>query len=176
MIRRKPRRTRWIDWLGCGAIGFIALFFIAAGVSNHLIGTTPEEDLITATGIAKGATVSTVAGRYGATTDFLWFSVEGYRVSYASDQDGYDQVLEAIRSGQEITIGISTKRETLFPRKGWVPLYTLKLGSEPILTYQSTLGKGQQGSNAASIVGAVLLLISSWGLFRCFSYRNLPRT
>ncbi len=38
-----------------------------------------------------------------------------------------------------MTIGVSTKRETLLPRKGWVPLYTLEIGMESILTYETTV-------------------------------------
>jgi hypothetical protein len=176
MIKRQLKRTRVIDWLVCGAFGVVALFFITVGVFSIFYGTTPEGDLIVATGIASNAEISTVKGRYGATTDFLWFSVGGYRVSFASDQDGYDRVLNAIRSGQKITIGISTKRETLLPRRGWVPLYTLSIGEDPILTYQSTISEGYRGSNAPFIIGGVLLAISSWGLYRCFTNRNLSRT
>ena len=175
MIHKQPERTRLIDWLVCGAFALVALFFLVAGIFGSLYGTTPEEDLINTTGIAKNAEISTVKGRYGASTDYLYFSINGYRVSFASDQDGYDRVLGVVRSGGEITIGISTNRETLLPRKGWVPLYTLNLGEDSILTYRATVAEGYRGSNAPFIVGVVLLAISSWGLRRCYINRNLPR-
>ena len=176
MIRKQPKLTRLVEWLVCGAFALVALFFLVAGIFGSLYGTTPEEDLITTTGIAYDAEISTVKGRYGASTDYLYFSIVGYRVSFASDQVGYNRVLDAVRSGREITIGISTKRETLLPRKGWVPLYTLNLGDDPILTYRSTVTEGYRASNAPFIVGGVLLTISSWGLYKCYINRNLPRT
>ena len=71
-----------------------------------------------------------------------------------------------------MTIGVSTKRETLFPRDGWVALYSLSIDDKSILTYDHTVTKGYRGSNAAFIVACVLLAISTWGLIACYRNRN----
>ena len=174
MMRRQPKRTRILDWLICGVIALVAIAILALGVFGKLYGTTPKDKLTTASGIAHDAKVSTVRGRYGATTDFLWFSVDQFRVSYASDKEGYERVLEAVRSGQPMEIKVSTIRETLLPRKGWVPLYELSISDEPILTYEETVSAGDQGSNAVFILGGVLLVAASLGLYRCVQNRNIP--
>ena len=156
---RQLRRTRLIDWLGCSAFLVAGLVFLAAGEYGRRYGTTPESELIVTTGVAGDATVTTVRGRYGQTTDFLWFTVNGHRVDYASDTKGYGRLMEAVKTGVPLTVGVSTKRETLFPRQGWVPIYSLSIGTEPLLTYHDTVTKGYRGSNAPFIVGGVFTAI-----------------
>lgn len=175
MVRRKPKRTRLIDWFGCSAFALVGLTFLAISVFASLYGTTPKNELTVTSGAASSAERSTVTGKYGNTTDYLKFTVDGYRVSFSEEMEGYDLVLDAIQSKKEMTVGISTKRETLFPRKGWVPLYTLSIEGERVLTYEDTVTSSYRGSNAAILVGGVLLLAASLGFYRCFANRNLPR-
>lgn len=93
-------------------------------------------------------------------------------MDYSSDLPSFEQVVDAIRRGTVMKIGVSTKRETLFPRNGWVALYSLSIDQKPILTYEHTVTKGYRGSNAAFIVAGVLLAISTWGLLTCYRNRN----
>lgn len=174
MIPRPPKRTRILDWLVCGALLLVSLFVLFAGFFGKFCGTTKEEKLVAVSGLAQDPKISRVQGRFGESTDFLWFTVDGFRVSFASDQNGFDRVLDAARSEQPITVKVSTERETLFPRKGWVPLYYLSVGDDVILTYEDTVTNGYRASNAPFIGGAVLLLITSWGLHRCYENRNAP--
>ena len=173
---RQPRRTRLIDWLGCSAFLTAGLVFLAAGAYGRRYGTTPERELIVTAGVARDATVTTVGGSYGQSTDFMWITVNGHRVEYASDTKGYGRLMAAVRTGVPLTVGVSTRRETLFPRQGWVPLYSLAIGAEQLLTYHDTVTKGYRGSNAPFIVGGVLTAISLFGLATCHRNRNATTT
>lgn len=171
---KSPQRTRVIDWIVSTACLLVALFFILVGVYSHFHGTTPESELVEKTGSATDATISSVLDRSGRTTYYMWFSVDGYRVVYASDQNGYNRLLSAVRDGTPLTIRISTLRETIFPRNGWVPLYSLSIGTDVLLTYRDTVMKSYRGSNAAFIVGGVLSAIALFGLFTCIRNRKIP--
>lgn len=169
---RRIRRTRFIDWAVCAVFFILGLFFLAVGEFGRRYGTTPKQELTLVTGRATNATLSEVRGRYGQVTNFLHFTVEGQTTELGSDLPGFQKILQAVRSGTTMTIGVSTRRETLFPRKGWVPLYSLAIGSEPVVTYEDTVTKGYRGSNAPLILGCAFLLIGGWGLYTC--YRNRP--
>lgn len=161
------QRTRRRDWLFCFAFLVVGLFFLCVAEFARRNGTTPESELTVVTGRATDASASSFKG-----VDYLRFTVQDQTVDYSSGMPGFDKVANAIRRGTPMTIGVSTKRETLFPRNGWVALYTLAIQGKPVLTYQDTITIGYRGSNAAFILAGVLLLISSWGLWTCFRNRN----
>ena len=162
-------RTTLGAWLLCGAIFLLGLLALSADVFARRHGTTPESELTVVRGIATNADISRVQG-----TEYARFTIEGQTVDYSSDLRGYPQVIDAIRHGEPMTIGVSQKRETLLPRNGWVPLYTLSIGGEQLRSYQETINTGYRASHALSIVAAVLLALGGWGLFSC--YRNRHRS
>jgi hypothetical protein len=162
------RRTRTTDWIFCLVVFLAGLFALAVGEFSRRYGTTPESELMTLTGKAENATASTVGE-----IQYLRFTIAGQTVDYSSEFNGYSQVLAAIRRGDPMTIGISTRPETLLPRRGWVPLYTLRIGGQTLLRYEDTVKKGDRASRAPFILSAVLLLLGGWGLFSCYRNRSL---
>lgn len=163
----RTRRTRPIDWIVCLALFAVGLFFLAAGEFARRYGTTPESALTVVTGPATDATRSSYRG-----TEYLRFTVAGQTVDYSSDLRGYARLLDAIAHGEPLTIGVSTRRETLIPRSGWVPLYTLAIGGETLRSYHETVTTGYRSSNAPFLLAAVLLGLGGWGLLSCYRNRN----
>ncbi len=161
------KRVRTVDWLVSAVIFLPGLFFLLVGEFSRRYGTTPESQLTVVSGPADSATRSRVSG-----TDYLRFRVSGYTVDYASDQRGFGRVLQAIEQGEALTIGISTRRETLFPHSDWVALYTLSVGGQQLWSYQDTVTHGYRGSNAPFILAAFLLALGGWGLITCYRQRG----
>ena len=161
------RNTRWVDWAVCFGIFVLGLFILAVGEFSRRHGTTPESELLSFTGRATHATQS----RSNELT-YLRFTLDGQTVDYASDHRGFSKVVDAIREGIPMKIGVSHKRETLLKRTGWVPLYTLSIGDEHLLTYHETVSKGYRASKAPHILSLFLLTIGGWGLLKCFRNRN----
>lgn len=171
---RKTQRTRVIDWIGCGVVVLVGLFFLAVSEFARRYGTTPKEELTVNTGRATDATLSQVQGRYGQATNFLRFAVAGQVTEYGSDMPGFARILQAVQNGEALTLGVSTKRETVFPRNGWAPLYSLSIGAEQVVTYEDTIEHRSRSAKAPFIVAGVLLLIGGWGLHTCYSNRHAP--
>jgi hypothetical protein len=163
-----------IDWAAVGIALCIGLFFLVVEDFSRRHGLTPKEELTVVTGPATEVTMTRVTQGNGLVTDFLHFTVDGQTTEYGSDSPGYPRLLEVIRNGNDLTIGVSTKRETLFPRSGWVPLYSASVGSEPILTYEETVRTSYRSSHAALILAGAFLLIGGWGLRVCIRNRNVP--
>ena len=160
-------KTRRIDWIVCSVVFVIGLILLGLEVFSDLYGTTPESELTTVEGSASEAQVSRIEG-----TSYVRFTVNHQTVDYSSDMPGYTKVVEAIKSATPMSLGISTKQETLFPRDGWVPLYTLAIGAEVLLTYQDTVGKGYRSSHSLLYMALVLLCISGWGFWTSYRNRN----
>ena len=166
------RKTRTIDWAVCSGFFLLGCFFLASEIFAHYYGTTPEAELTVVQGAASEYSSSSFEGGR-----FLHFTVQGQAVEYSSDLPGYDKVLAAVQDGVPMTLGVSTKRETIFPRQGWVPLYTLSIGDETLLTYEHTVTKGYRGSHMTWLIPAFLLLLSGWGFWNCFRRRDaVPMT
>ncbi|MCW1884735.1 hypothetical protein OKA04_08345 [Luteolibacter flavescens] len=172
--KQKVQPTRLTDWLFCGAMFLFAVGGLSLGEFNRRHGATREAELTEVSGLASDAEVSTVKGEYGARTKFLKFTVEGFRMTYPDDKPGYDRVFAAVESGTPVTVKVSTKRETVFPRDGWVPIYALTIGDDVVLTYQQTIAEKRGSSKAMHIFGGVLTVIAVYGLYGC--YRNRPKT
>lgn len=155
------------DWLFCIGLFVVGLGCLGVAEFGRRHGTTPEDQLTVVTGRATNATSSSFQG-----TTYLRFTIQDQTVDYSSDLPSFERVVDAIRRGTSMTIGVSTKRETLFPRDGWVALYSLSINDKPVLTYDHTVTKGYRGSNTTFIVAGVLLAISTWGLLTCYRNRN----
>jgi len=172
---RKPRKTRLFDWIQSSIYLLCCVFFLVIAEYGRLHGITPKSELIVTTGAATEATVSHVTSRYGQAPDYLHFTVNNYTVDYESDRYGYDTLLAAVRNGTPLTIGVSTKRETLIPLRGRVPLYSLSIGPDVLLTYEDAVAKAYRPFNAPYIyiVVGVFMLRAAWGLYTCFKNRNV---
>jgi hypothetical protein len=164
-----PKRIRWFDWLGCSLLFAFGLFVNVVTDHARKHGTTPEAELQTGTGPATDVTISKRQG-----SEYLWLNVAGYRVEYSTAQPGYARLMRAIQDQELITVGVSTKPETFFPRQGWVPLYTLNIGPETLLTYQHTITHGYRASTGAAFIGPCICLLSLWGLWTCYRDRAKP--
>ena len=175
MNRNRPlRRTRPVDWIFSGLALAAGLLFLVGGEFSRLYGTTPESELTRALGPATGVEFSSVTGRFGDSTDYVHFAVGGYNVSASSREPFFPRLVEAVQNGEELSIGVSTRRETLFPRSGWVPLYTLAIGGEVVLTYETTLRESYRSGYAAHIGGGVLTAIGLFALHMCRRNRHVP--
>src|SRR5262249_2935961 len=100
-------------------------------------------------------------------TSYLKFTVGGFRTEYSSSRPRYLEVLAAVRSGQPVRAWVSTKQETLFPRKGWVRLYKLSTADGEVRDYDTGVADKAGGSRPVLILGCVLLAIGCIGLGAC---------
>lgn len=175
MNYQTPKRTRPFEWVVCICYAVVAIFLICAGVYGSYYGTTPREKIEVVTGLAEDVEFSAVDGRYGNSTGFVHFRVGPHAVSYTNKQNGFDRLVDAVRKGQEITIGVSTARETIIPRRGWVPLYEVSIGPDVIWTYEDTVKVQSQASHSPYFFGVAFLCAFGWCLHRCYTNRNLPR-
>src|SRR3974390_1721853 len=167
----RPRNTTVFEWLFCLAILLIGMGMLGMYVFHSLYGTTPEYELTKVEGVATAVEISEYIGRYGARTEFLKFSVSGYKTEYSSSRPNYQQVLDAVQGDEKLQLWVSTKQETLFPRQGWVPLYKMCVGDDVVLSYDAALSRDKGGAFAVLVVGSVLLAIGTLGLFQCFRQR-----
>lgn len=160
-----PRRPRVWEWLL--SIGIVCLGLAILGIHffSAIRGTTPEQELTPAEGVASDVTITAVPGR--APVQVLKFTIGGYRTEYASDRPKYDEVKSAVASGQPLRAWVSTKQETVFPRAGWVPLYKLSAGDKPILEYGDVIAHEAKGSQAMLIGAIVVLAIGTFGILSC---------
>jgi len=168
-----PRKPFVIEWLFCIGVLLVGLGLLGIDIFARVYGTTPEAELTLAEGIPDNIEISYVSGRFGGRTYILKFGVAGYRTEYPSDSPKYQRVLKAVQSGKVLRIWVSTKRETLFRRQGWAPLYKLSLGDEPVLYYAEVITHNKQVENAALIVGWVILGLGAWLIWLCI--RNTRR-
>lgn len=156
------RRVRPIDWIVAIGVFLVGLFFLGVAEFGRRYGTTPESALTVVTGPAQLVSTSRVSG-----VEYVRFAVQGYSVDYASDQRGYRRLHAAIQTGTPVTVGISTRRETLIAHPDWAALYTLAINGEVLQTYTDTVTRGYRGSHAPYIVGGFLFLLGLWALAAC---------
>ena len=167
MGSRKPKVWEWLLCSGILAVG-IGLTGIFAFASIY--GTTPEEELTEVEGVPTDIRVTSDSGRSGNTAYFLNFTVAGHRTEYASTSPNYEKVLAAVKSGDQVHVWVSTKQETLFPRKGWVPLYKMSVGAKPILSYSEIVEHKVDGSVALLLIGCLVVGVGPSGILFCFLY------
>jgi hypothetical protein len=167
-----PRKSSTFHWLFCVGILLLGGGILGLYVFNRLSGTTPDNELTFAEGVAEDVILSQGAGRAGSTF-YLHFSVGPYRTVYTSDQPKYWEVESAVQSRKPIRVWVSMRQETLFPRQGWVPLYKLSVGDRPVLTYSEAVAQKAGRSGALLLGGVVLSAIGAWGVYVCI--RNLRR-
>jgi len=127
---------------------------------------TPKNGLTMVTGGAANATISHIRGRLGVVTDVIRFTVQGQTVEYESTGTGYARLLLAVQRGEILTLGVSPGEESLIPRHGWVPLYTVSVGPEQVVRYEDAIAKRQWGSFAILGAAAVFLLMGASRVFR----------
>src|SRR6266540_2098866 len=87
----------------------------------------------------------------------LKFTVGGFRTEYSSKRPRYEEILAAVRGGQPVQAWVSTKQETLFPRRGWVPLYKLRLDGKIVLDYDTTVAEKADRDRPLLILGCIVL-------------------
>jgi hypothetical protein len=139
--------------LTTAGVGSLGLYAFASSW-----GTTPEGELTLAEGVGKNVRQTTISSRYGETY-VLHFTVGPYATEYASDRPEYEGVRAAVESGEPIRVWVSTKRETLFERQGWVPLYKVEHGGSLVLRYASVVDEHRKGEQAILIVGSALTVV-----------------
>jgi len=158
-----PRKPRIIDWIGCGAIALVGVALLGCSLFTRLRGITPEDELTLAEGVPEEVTVE--IGEQG--TAHLDFTVAGFRIKYSSTDPRYADVLAAVQSGQPVRAWVSTRQETLFPRKGWVPLYKLSTADGEALDYDSVAADMKGVARGFLIGGCVVLAVGLFALGAC---------
>ncbi len=173
---RRIRRTHLIEWVVYAVLLLTGLFLLAANEFDRRHGTTPKQELTVVTGKPTGATPSKIRSRMGHVTHTLRFTVEGQTTEYDSTLPGFQRILEAVRNGATMTLAVSTNRETLIPRNGWVPLYFLSIGPDQVVTYEDMITTRYHGSTAVTIGACALLFVSGLNLCTCYKNRHAPRS
>ncbi len=161
-----------LNWLFCIVVLLVGVVSLGLYTFSSLYGTTAENELTLVTGVAKNVRLTEIPGRFGAKSQVATFSVGNYQTEYGSGSPKYDAVLAAIRSGKPVQLWVSTKKETLFPRAGWVPLYKLSMQGEPVVTYAEVIENKEDDSQSTLIVGGALLGLGLIGTCRCFYNRG----
>jgi hypothetical protein len=109
--------------------------------------------------VPREVIVSSVRGEKTATVKF---TVDRYRTEYVGERAKFQEVLSALTSGERLSFWISTKRETVLPRQGWVPLYKVSASGQPILTYDGVVAKRKEGLGSVLVVGGALTGLGAW--------------
>jgi hypothetical protein len=169
-----PRKPSLFEWLFCLAFFFLGCGILGIYFSGRFAGTTSENELTLAEGVPSEVHVSQNLRLRGPRTESLEFTIAGYRTQYTSDEPKFQEVLSAVTSGEPIRVWVSTRPETLFPARGWVPLYKVSLGETPVLTYPEIAAYHAEGARAMLIVGSAVFAIGAWAVFLC--YRNRQRS
>lgn len=163
-----PRKPWLIEWLFC-----LGLFFAGIGIGSLLVfvhyhGTTPEEELTLVEGVPTDVELTRQTGQRGDTAYFLTFKVGEYFTEYSSLDPRFDDVLSAVRADVPLRVWVSTKQETVFPRRGRVPLYKLSTADKMVLTYPEVVGRKANRTGSILILGGTILSLGAWGTYRCF--------
>jgi hypothetical protein len=134
-------------------VAFLLLAAVLAAIFaySRLYGTTPEEELTLVEGLPSNIQHSAVSTR-GPTTHYLKFTIGSFATEYSSTRPHYQDVFGAVDSGEPIRVWVSTKRETVFERDGWVPLYKMEHRGRMILDYETTVAHQKEEGDAASFV------------------------
>jgi hypothetical protein len=167
-----PRPPGIFTWAFCIGVLLFGVGALCLYVHIRTIGIAPESQLTLVEGVPSDAQLSTFHGRYGAKTDTLRFKVGGYLAVYSSDDPKFNDVLEVVKARDRVRAWVSTRRETLLPREGWVPLYKLSRGDEEILTYSDVVDHEMKQSQAALIVGGFTFGVGAWAVFGCYRQRQ----
>src|SRR5262249_5827639 len=96
----------------------------------------------------------------------------GYHTGYSSTRSRYAVVLAAVTGGEPVRVWVSTKRETLLPRRGWVPLYKLSANGRAVLEYKTGVAEKGTGLTNIPFFGGFLLVSGVLGLAYCLWNRS----
>jgi hypothetical protein len=155
-----PRQPKTLAWVFVVAVFLIGLAAVGAYFWTSAHGTTPESELTLAEGLPQDVRMAGNA-RLGYT---LQFTVGGYRTEYGDNAPQFKEVVAAVESGRPVRIWVSTRRETLIPRQGWVPLYQLVVDDQRVLSYDDAVGHTQDMGRSMLIVGGVVAAIGLMGI------------
>jgi hypothetical protein len=150
----------------------LGVFILGTQVFSFLYGTTPEDEFSCVEGLPSDVELIQSRNAWGPTGEVLQFTVGGYRTEYPSGHPKYQEVVEAVTSGDPVQVWVSTRQETVFPRKGWVPLYKLNAGIRSILTYPEVTSHQSEGGPVGLILGGLFFGGGAWGLYSSFRKRR----
>lgn len=172
VLAKPPRPTTKSDFVICIGVFLCGCLALGLGLFSIMYGITPRDKLTHLEGTPEAVEVSEQQGNYGARAQFLRFTLCGQRIDYSSGDPRFEQVLAAVSESLPLRATVSTKRETLFPRRGWVPLYELSQGDRVLLMYAETVDHKKEGNVAVLIGGAVVFYLGLWSITRCFRNRK----
>jgi hypothetical protein len=173
VVKKRLKRTRVIDWLCCAVVCVIALAMMLLSGFANLYGITPKAELSISTGVARNMELENNSSS-SENKMILRFAVNEFTVEYSSIKSNYDRILQAVQNQTPMTVAVSTKRETLFPRQGWVPLYELWIGVDKLVGYDDTVKSLKDAPIIIFACGFIFAAISFGGLWTCFKGRNQP--
>jgi hypothetical protein len=165
-----PSAGRWL--LSVAAL-LLGTAFLGLYAFERLHGTTPENELTLVEGVPEDVALTEQAIRGRRPARFLKFTVGGYRTEYSEYRPRFEGVAEAVQSGRPLRVWVSTRRETLFPRAGWVPLYKMSVDEHNVLAYADVAGEQEGGNHLFLIPAAILIAAGAWGGYH--SLRRRPR-
>jgi hypothetical protein len=170
----EPRTAALARQPGCFSLG-CCILVILVGVGSLgtyvfilLYGVTPENQLT----IVEGFPTDVKLSRYRR-HQHVTFTVDGIRTEYSSERPHYEDLMRALESREPVRAWVSTKRETLFERDGWVPLYKMGHRGRLIIRYQDVVAYHEEGSMSVLIVGIAIVGLGVMGLFLYFRARRI---
>lgn len=155
-----PRKPSIPEWLFCIVILAVGITVVGASIFTRQYGTTPESELTKVEGVPADVELTHVTRR--TITSFLKFRIAQHRIEWTSDEPKFKEIVDAVQSGEPVTVWISTKQETLRPVQGRVPLYKLSVEDKPVLDYSEVVAHKTEKS-IITLVGG--LVVSGIGLF-----------
>ncbi len=163
-------KNRLQEQVGCAILLIAGLGFIL-----FLVFTTPrsveESELITVSGIAVDAELRS-QGQYRNTKQVLTFSLGGYRFSYGSREKGFKDLLEAIRTENELMISVHPDPKPAIFANVPDEIYMLNADGKSILTYSDAISDQRVGLTVLYGMGGTMFICGVAGGVRSYMRRG----
>ncbi len=132
----------------------IAALLLCIGLTNDL---PAKSELTYVSGVPTGVEFSTLSGRRGYAADFVAFSLGDYRLDYAGEEKGYQELVDALKRRKRITVGVAPRRVLygLLGDNEISKICHVRIGNSDVISYEDVLERKKNSDFTLILASAV---------------------